>query len=289
MNDSVKVTTPTQHDPKQELAPTRIDKSRLYKTEGLVLRTIAVGEADRIVTLLTPGLGKLRVAVRGARRTKSRLGGHVDTLNRVQLSLARGRTLGVVTGADALETFSHLKSDLDQTAFAMYLADLADSLMPEDTPHPVTYSLLLESFRLIDSGKNPLPICRYAELHALVDAGFQPEFWRCLICDQNIEAAHHRYVPGLGGVVCDKCPVVEDKVMPLSINALKVFRFFLHHGLAEALTIKLKDSLLQELETLMTASIRHTLDRDIRTVAFISDLERLKKNRFTPLPHNMSS
>ena len=116
MKDSVKVSTPTQHDPKQEVAHTHIDKSRLYKTEGLVLRTIAVGEADRIVTLLTPGLGKLRLVVRGARRTKSRLGGHVDTLNRVQLSLARGRTLGVITGADTLETFSHLKSCLLYTS-----------------------------------------------------------------------------------------------------------------------------------------------------------------------------
>ena len=116
---------------------------RTYKAEALVLRTNNLGEADRIATFISPHLGKFRATVRGARRTSSRLGGHVDVLNRVQLAVAHGRTLDVVTNAEAQETFRKVKENLDLVVHALYLAELTEALVPELAPHPRSYSLSL--------------------------------------------------------------------------------------------------------------------------------------------------
>jgi len=73
-----------------------VSRARLYKTEGIVLRSMDLGEADRVLTVLTPRLGKLRVIAKGIRRPRSRLGGGLEPFSDVHLVLAVGRTFDVV-------------------------------------------------------------------------------------------------------------------------------------------------------------------------------------------------
>ena len=257
-------------------------RPRLYKTEGLVLRAMSLGEADRLVTVLTPALGKLRATVRGARRVTSRLGGHVDILNHVQLSLAQGRQLDVITGAESLESFRPLKDDLERVALALYLMELADALLPEGAPHPVVYHLLLGSLRLLNRPGDSTFLPRYVELRLLMDAGYQPELRRCLVCGVELQPGRHRYAPGLGGVVCGACPVEHGHVFPLSVAALKVLRFYAGHDLAQARKLTLEPELARELEGLATASIHYVLERDVRSSAFIDELRRLRPGAARP-------
>ncbi len=257
-------------------------RPRLYKTEGLVLRAAPLGEADRLVTVLTPALGKLRATVRGARRVTSRLGGHLDILNHVQLGLAKGRQLDVITGAESLESFRPLKDDLERVALALYLMELADALLPEGAPHPVAYDLLLESLRLLNEPGGTAFLPRYVELRLLMDAGYQPELRHCLVCGVELQPERHRYAPGLGGVVCDACPVEHGRVLPLSVPALKVLRFYMGHDLAQARRLTLEPELARELEVLATASIHYVLEHDMRSSAFIDELRRLRTGAVRP-------
>ena len=168
-------------------------RPRSYKTEAVVLRAFPVLEADRLVTVLTPSLGKLKVTVRGARRITSRLGGHLDVLNRVHLTLALGHRFDVVTGAESAESFASLKGDLDRLAAALYLSELVDGLLPEAAPHPAVYGLLLEALRTLDGAQEAEEsVLRYVELRLLEDTGYLPELQRCLVCGKELEPGHHR-------------------------------------------------------------------------------------------------
>lgn len=239
-----------------------------------MLRSIAVQEADRLVTLLTPGMGKLRATVRGARRITSRLGGHMDTFNRVSLTLAQGRTFDVVIGAESLESFGSLKDGLDRVAAGLYLAELADRLVPEGAPHPNTYGLLLATFRTLNEhGLNPV-VPRYAELRLLDDAGFMPELHDCVVCGTAVTPDHHLYAPAMGGVACESCVPTRGQVFPLSVNALKVLRFFARSGFAEALRLRLEQPLSDEVEVLMTASVHDVVERDVASSGFVDHLRR---------------
>ena len=259
------------------LRPGPGQRPRSYKTEGVVLRAFPVLEADRLVTVLTPSLGKLKVTVRGARRITSRLGGHLDVLNRVSLTLALGRRFDVVTGAESAESFASLKGDLDRLAAALYLSELVDGLLPEAAPHPAAYGLLLAALRALDAAAPPEAVLRYLELRLLDDAGYLPELHRCLVCGKELEQAHHRYAPALGGTVDDRCVVAAGTVLPLSVDALKVLRHFARSDFAEATRLHLGPELDAEIEAVLGFSLQHVLEREMGTAGFIEHLKTLRR------------
>jgi DNA repair protein RecO (recombination protein O) len=251
-------------------------RPRSYKTEAIVLRSRDAHEADRLVTVLTPSMGKLMVTVRGARRINSRLGGHLDVFNRTSLTLALGHRFDVVTGAESLESFAVLKGDLERLAHGLYLMELADALLPEAAPHPSVYTLLVEALRALNGPDITAAVPRYVELRMLEDAGYLPELQQCLVCGKEIEPERHRYAPGLGGVVCDTCTVPVGPVLPLSLDALKVLRHFARSDFVAAVRIDLGPALRDELEAALGASLRHVLEREMATAEFVDHLRRLR-------------
>ncbi|MDI6814588.1 MAG: DNA repair protein RecO, partial [Dehalococcoidales bacterium] len=89
-----------------------MSKPRNYQTEAIIIKKIKLGEADRILTLYTPHLGKIRAVARGVRRPRSKLAGHLELLTHSLVSLARGRNLDTITGSQTINSFLPLKSDL---------------------------------------------------------------------------------------------------------------------------------------------------------------------------------
>ena len=126
--------------------------ARLYKTEAIILRQRKLGEADRILTLYTPALGKLDAKAKGVRKTTSRLSGHLQPLNRVVVQLAQGHAADVITGVETLDSFRHLREDLDLLSRGLYVAELTDRITPEHVHSFPTYRLLLDTLRRLDKG-----------------------------------------------------------------------------------------------------------------------------------------
>ena len=243
-----------------------------------MLRSRAGREADCLVTVLTPAAGKLLVTVRGARRINSRLGGHLDVFNRTRLTLALGHRFDVVTGAESIESFGALKADLDRLAAALYLVELTDALVPQEAPHPGTYALLLDALRALDQGAAVAAVPRYAEVRLLEDAGYLPEMTSCLVCGNELTAGHHRFAPGLGGVVCDTCVVPTGQVLPLSLDALKVLRHFARSPMEVAVALHVGPELAGELERILGAAVTHVLEREPATAEFVEQVRRLRRN-----------
>ncbi|HXG40610.1 MAG TPA: DNA repair protein RecO, partial [Candidatus Limnocylindrales bacterium] len=100
--------------------------ARVYVTDAIVLSRFPYGEADRILTLITPEHGKLKAIAKGVRRPTSRLGGSLEPFAELRLALARGRTFDVVTGVAVGRAFLRLRDSLEGTATAWYLAELAE-------------------------------------------------------------------------------------------------------------------------------------------------------------------
>ena len=87
--------------------------SRLYRDQGIVLRTMRLGEADRIVTLMSAGRGKIRAVAKGVRKTKSRFGGRLEPMTHVAALFYEGRELDIITQAETLDHFRKVREDLD--------------------------------------------------------------------------------------------------------------------------------------------------------------------------------
>src|SRR5512135_2205211 len=106
--------------------PVTTQQERLYRTEAIILRRADLGEADRLLKILTPGYGKLRVVAKGARKPASRKTGHVELFTRSNLLVARARNLDIVSQAETVESYRPLREDLLRSTYAHYIVELLD-------------------------------------------------------------------------------------------------------------------------------------------------------------------
>lgn len=115
---------------------------RTYKTEGIILKRINYGEADRILTIYTKHYGKIRALAKGVRRITSRRGGNVELFNQVTLFLHQGKNLDLLNEAQVVNSFKAWRRDLKKVAVAYYFAELVDKLTPEEQPNQAVFQLL---------------------------------------------------------------------------------------------------------------------------------------------------
>jgi DNA repair protein RecO (recombination protein O) len=116
----------------------------LYRDEGIVLRTHKLGEADRIISVLTPRHGKVRAVAKGVRKTKSRFGARLEPPTHLQLQLYEGRSeLHIIDQAETVDHFRAIREDLDRLTHAVAMLEAADQLGLDGEPNPGLYQMLL--------------------------------------------------------------------------------------------------------------------------------------------------
>ena len=256
------------------MAPlTGSERSRTYRCEGLTLRKAAIGEADLVVTLFTADQGKVRAVAKGARRSSSKLVGHLEPLTLARLSMARGRELDIVTQAQVDDGFALLKEDLALMTRGLYVAELLDGFTLEESPSPSLFRLALGVLRALPVSSEPEAPLRYCEFHLLRENGMLPELYQCVECRQEIGPDAHRFSVNLGGVLCPDCSPLEARVRPLSLRAMKVLRLMHRGSLAEVCALAISPSLASELKSILSGTVRYWLGKDVRSSAFLERLE----------------
>ncbi|GIW06223.1 MAG: DNA repair protein RecO [Dehalococcoidia bacterium] len=244
---------------------------RTYRTEGIVLRRDNLGEADKILTLVTPDHGKVRALAKAIRRPKSKLSGHLDLFCRSQLLIAKGQALDIVAGAAMIDGYKHVRDDLWLTSCAIYLVELIDRFSEENLENRALYRLLVEALEALDGGRNSELLLRYVELHALELAGFRPQLRRCLVCGREIEPETNRFGPN--GVTCAACPI-DSTSRPISVAALKVLRFLQANTLPAAMRLNADPRVLGEVEGQLRRAIRTILERELKSSEFLGLVRR---------------
>lgn len=181
----------------------------LYKDEGLVLRTVKLGEADRIITILTRDHGKIRAVAKGARRPKSRFGARLEPFMRASLLIATGRSLDVVSQASTLGVYADgIVNDYDAYLNASVIVETADRLFAAlEEPSPAQYRLAVGAISALSRHlHDPRDITESYVLRALALAGWRPRLDACVVCGETRKPAAFS-IPA-GGVMCatDRTP-----------------------------------------------------------------------------------
>ncbi len=186
------------------------------RTEAIVLRSIRYGEADRILHLYTPDLGRLSAIAKGARRSRSRFGARLEPFLRVRAHLHEGRSeLLTVTGVDTVATHAGLREYAATLDSAARACDAVTRLFETSDPHPEVFHLLASELALLaaDSAHARPGNGLAFRLKLLLAAGIVPQLAACAVCG---ETEHLRGFSGAaGGVVCSACeaasfPLEED-------------------------------------------------------------------------------
>src|SRR5918999_1320535 len=260
-------------------------RSRLYKTEAIVLRSMELGEADRVLTMLTPRLGKLRVIAKGIRRPRSRLGGGLEPFSDVQLVLAVGRTWDVVTQVTLEDPHLGLRNDLHSTAAAWYVVELADRFCEERADSHAAFVLLAQALAALDAPGELVSrevVARWFELHLLDAMGFRPELGLCLECGATIEPQGNAYSPVAGGLVCPSCAHASLGARAIGPDALKVMRHLQRSRLTEVLRLRLSAPVHREAERLLHATMSAILERELRSRDFFEEVAAREARAPTP-------
>ena len=177
----------------------------LYRDEGVVLRTQKLGEADRIVTVLTKRTGKVRGVAKGVRRTTSRFGARLEPFTHVDLQLHVGRSLDVITQAETLRPYGEaLVSDYPRYTAGVAMLETADRLtVSEKEPALRQFLLLVGGLRtLADRGHEARLVLDAYFLRSLAVAGYAPALDSCARCSTP---AIRAFAIAAGGVVCGGC------------------------------------------------------------------------------------
>jgi DNA repair protein RecO (recombination protein O) len=238
----------------------------LYRDQGVVLRTYKLGEADRIVVLLTAGRGKVRAVAKGVRKTRSRFGGRLEPTSNVSLLLYEGRQLDIVSQAETIDHFRPIRDDLARMTDAMALLEAVDQVAQEREADPQLYQMLVGALRALAERRSPLLVAAFFwKLLTLEGAG--PLLEECAGCGSP--AADTELVAfdlAEGGVLCRGC----RRGSSLSPEALALLRAILGGGLGRAL-LEAPSPVTAEVAALATRSLEHHLERRLKTVRAIAD------------------
>jgi DNA repair protein RecO (recombination protein O) len=231
----------------------------LYRDEGIVLRTHKLGEADRIVSVVTRHHGKVRAVAKGVRKTKSRFGARLEPPTHLQLQLYEGRSeLHIIDQAETLDHFRAIREDLDRLTHAVSMLEAADQLSLEGEPNPALFQMLLGALRALAGHSGPLVVPGFF-LKVLTLEGFGAVTDRCLECGRDDVPLVAFDVDG-GGTRCD-----EHRVgTAISPEALRLVDDILGGQLAAALREPASPA-TTEVELLARRSMEHHLERRLRS------------------------
>jgi DNA repair protein RecO (recombination protein O) len=247
---------------------------RVTKSEAIVLRHRRLGDADRIVTLITPVRGKLDVVAKGALRIRSKLAGHVEPLTHLEVVLAHGRSMDIVTQAQTRESFGGIRGDLERLASAMYFLELVDRLTVEHDGSHGVFKLLLDALTALDRGDGANFVARTFELRLLELVGFRPELQQCVSCGRALGADEALWSALGGGVLGRECVGPDEEARPVDATTLRVLRAFQQQPYEEAARIRLDDQLAARLEALMHTLMQASSERELKSAQFVAAARR---------------
>lgn len=237
----------------------------LYRDQGVVLRTVKLGEADRIVTFATLGHGKVRAVAKGVRKSGSRFGARLEPTSHVALQCYKGRELDVVTQVETIEANRRLREDYTLCTHAVSMLEAIDQVVQEHETAPALYRLLTGALRTL--GETPSPVVTPGFFWKLLSLeGYHPHLDGCVRCGAE---------PGLfvafdladGGVLCATCGRLGGR--RLSPEALGFLRRLMGGELHRAMAEPPGPEVIHEVERLGVAALEHHSERRLRSATLL--------------------
>jgi len=254
---------------------------RSFRAEGIVIKHIDYGEADRMLTVYTRQKGKVRVLAKGIRKVSSRMGGHLEPFTWVSLLLAAGRHWYVVSQAEARDTYAGLRENLETLGYASYVVELLDKFTYEDEENANLYRLIVKTLERLNRGEDLLLAVRYYEIRLLDLLGFRPELKHCIVSGEVIQPEDQYFSAALGGVVSPAHGKNLPGAVPISMRALKYLRHFQRSSFRQVTKAMIAPEIHQELEVLMQYYLTYILERGLNSPTFLRRVRGEKQNKET--------
>lgn len=256
-----------------------------YATEALIIGIKNWGEADKLITLLSPEKGRIKAVAFGCRRPKSALAGSLQMFNQIEVQLREGDKLDTIRSASLMRSFRVMSEDFTAMAYGAFVAELASRLAIENFPQQELYERLIEIFGAFGS-RNPRVAALMAAYQILEFSGMQMNYRYCMQCNEEI-AGDALFSYEAGGVVCRECADKYAQEMNHTPKAKRgqAWNFLPYEAATREFILQLleldwvskpnftvKGQTLVAAESLLLGYLRHIFDKPMKSLEFIRQI-----------------
>lgn len=236
-----------------------MDTRRLVKTKGIVLSEVNFSESDKMLTVLTPDLGKISCVAKGARKMQSNLLAASQMFAFSEMVLYRGRGENYyINSAELIEPFYSIRTDYERLECAMNCVKFIRRYIQENQMSVYVLKLLLNTIYLLSVGeKNTELIKSVFELKAVCLMGFKPNFGNCVECGNT---AVNGFSMKKGGLVCKDCSYLDKGIISLSDGAITAIRYIIFSDLKKLFSFEVSENVLAEIQYFNNIYIKDKLD-----------------------------
>jgi len=228
----------------------------LVRTRGVIIRSQRWGDADRIVTVYSPNLGKIRGVARGARRMKTRFGGVLEPFGLVELTLFQKtpEALGQISQIDLVASFSAIRENLTVMTAAARMVRMVEAITVDRDPNYEMFVALVHGLESLAPETDVALTTLLFQIHVLGYTGFRPQLHSCTECGQAGQHLLQWFSPRLGGVVCEDCGQRGvGRMLSLSKGSIAFIEQARRLSLPQLSRLKAMGTVRLEVETAMDA------------------------------------
>ena len=247
----------------------------LYKTVGIVLKSIEYGDADKIATIYTKNYGKVRAIAKGVRKTKSKFGSSLEILTYAIFLFYKGKNLDTISQTEILESFFSTSKEVIKFAFATNCAEIVDKLTEEGETNIGLFNLLKEVLHYLREAKDPKLVNLSFKWKVISVLGYKPSFNLCCRCNKKVsdQKMGEYFSVKDGGIVCNECASKDNKdYMPVSNYFTKLVKKILITPLSIISNYTIPEKRLKELEEITESYLAYYSEKSFRTDDFLKSI-----------------
>jgi len=234
-----------------------------YTSDAIILKRWDYKEQDRMVRVLTRDHGKITCRAISARKTTSKLAGHLEPFIHTQAFFARSKTIDIIAGSNTVDSFSRLRQSIPHYAIAGYFAEIVDRAVQERDPDAAVFEATRSFLQWQNSHEANTLVFVGAVLQLFTVFGYRMELYRCHNCQKPIQPTGTRFHFQLWNVECADC-ISQEETMPLTAEVIKVLRFILQNDFDTMSRLHVPEKEWIELHLFLRALLRYHYGNELK-------------------------
>ncbi len=244
----------------------------MIRLQGVVLRSMDLGENDKIVTIFTDKLGKIDAVAHGVRKSKSKQASSILPFCYGEYVVYKGQSLYTISQTEIRESFQRIIMDLDYLTYGSYFLELFDVLNEKECPNVSMLSLLLKTLYVMINTEVKLPLLRLVvDFKAVSIAGYLPRIGVCGDCRQRTASGYFSIENG--GIYCSNCRP-QSFCYNISEENMELLREIKNIKLENITNIKYNQENIEYLQNIVARYIMFHADRELKSISFINQINQ---------------
>ena len=247
-------------------------KSKGAYTRGLISRCTNYKDSDIIFTLLSENDGIQNFIARGAKKPTSKLSGHIEPINFVEIYYTSKSELPAVSQVQSINSFMKIKSKYNLLIRSQYLVELSEKFFSDDANNNSQLKILTETIDQLSKTEHPDLVIMVYEFELLKSYGFGLRVFECLNCSKNLKKSSNYFSYTNGGFYCESClgnVHSNEELVKFSVEDQIIFRSIERKKYDEILSLDINDLSIKKLSEMLKKSISNVLGVQLKTSRFL--------------------